>query len=226
MLGEIYWDEYPATHVKVTFRDSDVVILCEGKDSEYRSTFSGRIILALTLEEQVVQGTIQYKYENGSEETTEYKLVGAFDDDSFELFEGDWIENDEHFQFDALLERPLLERKTESDSSEQASTPNSIETALMKQGEEDSVEVESSADSDNQYESDVEETTKKPHLNRHGANRKRVVRADARVRTIQRSIELYYGLPQGSVRLVNPDRSIIHPSAKIRTLRERWTFDE
>ena len=67
MLGEIYWDEYPATQVKVTFRDSDVVVLCEGKDSEYRSTFSGRIILALTLEEQVVQGTIQYKYENGTE---------------------------------------------------------------------------------------------------------------------------------------------------------------
>lgn len=226
MLGEIYWNEYPATHVKVTFRDSDVVILCEGKDSEYRSTFSGRIILALTLEEQVVQGTIQYKYENGSEETTEYKLVGAFDDDSFELFEGDWIESDEHFRFDALLERPVLEKAIPSDSGEQVNNHNCIETHLLKQGEEVSVDVESSADSDNQYESDVEETTKKPHLSRHGANRQRVVRADARVRTIQRSVELYYGLPQGSVRFVNPDRSIIHPSAKIRTLRERWTFDE
>ena len=61
---------------------------------------------------------------------------------------------------------------------------------------------------------------------RIGANRQRATRSDARVRTIQRKIELYYGLPQGSVRLVNPDRSIIHPSAKIRTLRERWMFDE
>ncbi|MFO1411898.1 MAG: hypothetical protein U1F13_06795 [Acinetobacter parvus] len=54
---------------------------------------------------------------------------------------------------------------------------------------------------------------------RIGANRQRATRSDARVRTIQRKIELYYGLPQGSVRLVNPDRPIIHPSAKIRTLR-------
>lgn len=221
MLGEIYWDEYPATQVKVTFRDSDVVILCEGKDSEYRSTFSGRIILALTLEEQVVQGTIQYKYENGTEETTEYRLVGAFEDDSFELFEGDWIEHDEHFQFDALLERPVLEKMTEPESGE----PNSIEASLLKQDGDDSVEVESSADFNKQYERDVEGTIKKPYLNRHGANRQRATRSDARVRTIQRKIELYYGLPQGSVRLVNPDRSIIHPSAKIQTLRERWMFD-
>jgi len=221
MLGEIYWDEYPATQVKVTFRDSDVVVLCEGKDSEYRSTFSGRIILALTLEEQVVQGTIQYKYENGTEETTEYKLVGAFEDDSFELFEGDWIEHDEHFQFDALLERPVLEKMTETESGE----PNSIEASLFKQDRDDSVEVASSADFNKQYERDVQGTIKKPHLNRHGANRQRATRSDARVRTIQRKIELYYDLPQGSVRLVNPDRSIIHPSAKIRTLRERWMFD-
>lgn len=221
MLGEVYWDEYPATQVKVTFRDSDVVVLCEGKDSEYRSTFSGRIILALTLEEQVVQGTIQYKYENGTEETTEYKLVGAFEDDSFELFEGDWIEHDEHFQFDALLERPVLEKMTETESGE----PNSIEASLFKQDRDDSVEVASSADFNKQYERDVQGTIKKPHLNRHGANRQRATRSDARVRTIQRKIELYYDLPQGSVRLVNPDRSIIHPSAKIRTLRERWMFD-
>lgn len=221
MLGEIYWDEYPATQVKVTFRDSDVVVLCEGKDSEYRSTFSGRIILALTLEEQVVQGTIQYKYENGTEETTEYKLVGAFEDDSFELFEGDWIEHDEHFQFDALLERPVLEKMTETESGE----PNSIEASLFKQDRDDSVEVASSADFNKQYERDVQGTIKKPHLNRHGANRQRATRSDARVRTIQRKIELYYDLPQGSVRLVNPDRSIIHLSAKIRTLRERWMFD-
>lgn len=221
MLGEIYWDEYPATQVKVTFRDSDVVVLCEGKDSEYRSTFSGRIILALTLEEQVVQGTIQYKYENGTEETTEYKLVGAFEDDSFELFEGDWIEHDEHFQFDALLERPVLEKMTETESGE----PNYIEASLFKQDRDDSVEVASSADFNKQYERDVQGTIKKPHLNRHGANRQRATRSDARVRTIQRKIELYYDLPQGSVRLVNPDRSIIHPSAKIRTLRERWMFD-
>ena len=140
---------------------------------------------------------------------------------SFELFEGDWIEHDEHFQFDALLERPVLEKMTETESGE----PNSIEASLFKQDRDDSVEVASSADFNKQYERDVQGTIKKPHLNRHGANRQRATRSDARVRTIQRKIELYYDLPQGSVRLVNPDRSIIHPSAKIRTLRERWMFD-
>lgn len=56
--------------------------------------------------------------------------------------------------------------------------------------------------------------------------RQRAARSDARVRKIQRSIELYYGLPQGSVKLINPDKSIIHPSAKIGTLRERWLFED
>ena len=211
MFNEVYWDEYPATQVKATFRESDVVILCEGKDSEYRSTFSGRIVLALTLEEQIVQGTIQYKYEDGSEETADYKLIGAFDDDSFELFEGDWIENDEHYRFDALLERPVLEKTIQPDNnSEHENNLGSIETSVSLE----------------QHDNNVEETSKKPYLDRHGANRRRAVRGDARVRTTQRSIELYYGLPEGSVRLVNPDRSIIHPSAKIKTVRARWTFDE
>ena len=71
---------------------------------------------------------------------------------------------------------------------------------------------------------EIEQSLK--YRERFGSNRKRATRSDARVRTVQRSIELYYGLPEGSVRLVNPDRNIIHPSAKIRTLRERWSSDE
>lgn len=64
------------------------------------------------------------------------------------------------------------------------------------------------------------------YAERSGVSCKRATRSDVWVRTVQRSIELYYGLPEGSVRLVNPDRSIIHPSAKIRTLRERWFSNE
>ena len=60
--------------------------------------------------------------------------------------------------------------------------------------------------------------------------RQRATRSDARVRKIQRSIELYYGLPQGSVRLVNPDKTLIHPSAggvsKSMLKQSRLNFDK
>ena len=61
------------------------------------------------------------------------------------------------------------------------------------------------------------------YAERSGVSCKRATRSDVWVRTVQRSIELYYSLPEGSVRL---DRSIIHPSEKIRMLRERWFSGE
>jgi hypothetical protein len=47
-------------------------------------------------------------------------------------------------------------------------------------------------------------------------------RDDVRVGYYQRKIERLLSLPEGSVKLVNPDRSISHPAQLIGTLRGRW----
>jgi len=207
MLGEIYWDEFPAKVTRVVRADDEVFILFEGKISEFKSVQSGRIVLKRTTEFQDMRGIIAYKDESGSF-NLDYNLSGAFEDDSFELFSGNWVEEGQNYKFDILLEPEEKELDISqqceqiTESAEEISTKKLPETAP----------------------SEIEQSLK--YTERFGANRKRAMRSDARVRTVQRSIELYYGLPEGSVRLVNPDRSIIHPSAKIRTLRERWTFDE
>lgn len=47
-------------------------------------------------------------------------------------------------------------------------------------------------------------------------------RSDVRVGYYQRKIERLLSLPEGSVKLVNPDRSISHPAQLIGSLRDRW----
>lgn len=202
-MNEIYWDEYPSNSVSLTIQNDVLVLLFEGKSSEYRDSFSGKITLGLHLEEQNVVGTLLYCYKDGSKEEVTYNLIGAFEDDSWEFFTGTWEENGENYQFDALLERV------------EKFTPN-VEAIE----EFDSVEDTSKAQSGNRN------IQVRNISERHGAMRQRAARSDARVRKIQRSIELYYGLPQGSVRLVNPDKTLIHPSAKIGTLRDRWITEE
>ena len=154
-----------------------------------------------------MKGTVAYKDESGNF-NLDYNLSGAFEDDSYELFSGNWVEEGENYKFDILLEP---EEKALDISQQDEQITESAEEIPTKE----LLEI---------APSEIEQNLK--YTERFGANRKRATRSDARVRTVQRSIELYYGLPEGSVRLVNPDRSIIHPSAKIRTLRERWSFDE
>lgn len=200
-MNEIYWDEYPSSSVSLTIQNDVLVLLFEGKSSEYRDFFSGKITLGLHLEEQNVVGTLLYCNKDGSKKEVTYKLIGAFEDDSWEFFTGTWEENGENYQFDALLElvekfTPNVEIIEEFDNVEDSSKPRSAKVQAKNISE------------------------------RYGAMRQRATRSDARVRKIQRSIELYYGLPQGSVRLVNPDKTLIHPSAKIGTLRDRWITEE
>jgi len=202
-MNEIYWNNYPSSAVNLTLENEKFFLIFEGKSSEYGSHFSGKITLHKNLNEQVATGSIYYQYENGSQETFPYKLIGAFEDDSWEFFTGTWEENCEIYPFDALLEVVELE---ELELKVLETTENIIEV-----------------DSLHNYK---EEKKAKKVSERLGAMRQRAARSDARVRKIQRSMELYYGLPQGSVRLVNPDRTLIHPSAKIGTLRDRWISEE
>lgn len=52
--------------------------------------------------------------------------------------------------------------------------------------------------------------------------RKRAVRSDARVGSIRTTIEEVFGLPEGSVRLCDPEGNSLRADARIRTLRRRW----
>ena len=201
-MNEIFWENYPSSSVKLTIKDDRLFLLFEGKSVEYGRYFSGKIELRLSLEEQVASGLIQYRYQDGLEEEFTYKLTGAFEDDSWEYFTGNWEENGEIENFEALLEF------NEQEISNLINTESNNEIIDL---------------SDNETRINI---TKKKNIERQGAMRQRAARSDARVRKIQRSIELYYGLPQGSVKLINPDKSIIHPSAKIGTLRERWLFED
>ena len=201
-MNEIYWDGFRSNEVKLTIKDDIIFLLFEGKSSEYRNYFSGKMELELSLEEQTVSGLIHYRYQDGSEKELVYVLIGAFEDDSWEYFTGNWEENGEIEAFEALLEvdEPEALKVVDTDIDNQSAGYNLVETPIS--------------------------IAQKKTSDRHGAMRQRAARSDARVRKIQRSIELYYGLPQGSVKLVNPDKSIIHPSAKIGTLRGRWMIDD
>lgn len=215
MLGEIYWNALPAKVTRIGKKDNEIFVLFEGKINGYGRVQSGRIVLNMTTEFQVVHGVVEYHDEHGDFDLN-YVLEGNFEDDSYEMFSGSWREEGHNYQFDILLE--LEERDLSSLATE---LPNDESIIVDEEIHNEQTLVENSEDSN----LNNEESGQASYL-RVGANRQRATRSDARVRTIQRKIELYYGLPQGSVRLVNPDRSIIHPSAKIRTLRERWMFDE
>ncbi|ESK53428.1 hypothetical protein [Acinetobacter tjernbergiae] len=214
MLGEIYWNNLPAKVTRIGKKDNEIFILFEGKINGYGLVQSGRIVLKMTTEFQVVHGAVEYHDESRYFDSS-YVLEGNFEDDSYEMFSGNWLEEGHNYQFDILLEfdeRGLPSLATELERDE------SIAIDIDE-------EIHNDQDFVNSNLNDEENRQALGYL-RADANRQRATRSDARVRTIQRKIELYYGLPQGSVRLVNPDRSIIHPSAKIRTLRERWMFDE
>ena len=50
----------------------------------------------------------------------------------------------------------------------------------------------------------------------------RVVRADASVGSICKKIEEVFGVPEGAVKLCDPDGRPLRKDAKIATLRRRW----
>lgn len=71
-----------------------------------------------------------YCNKDGSKKEVTYKLIGAFEDDSWEFFTGTWEENGENYQFDALLElvekfTPNVEIIEEFDNVEDSSKPRS-----------------------------------------------------------------------------------------------------
>lgn len=54
------------------------------------------------------------------------------------------------------------------------------------------------------------------------ARRTRSIRRDSTVRSAEREIERVFGLPTGSVRLVNPDGSDARSDKSIRALLSDW----
>lgn len=54
------------------------------------------------------------------------------------------------------------------------------------------------------------------------ARRKRSIRRDSSVGSAERQIERVFGLPEGSVRLVNPDRSNARSDKLIKAFLADW----
>jgi hypothetical protein len=54
------------------------------------------------------------------------------------------------------------------------------------------------------------------------AKRHRAARSDSTVGSVQRTIETLFKLPEGSVRLVNPDKTFLKSNQLIGSLRKRW----
>lgn len=205
MQYEINWDDLPATHVKATLHNDQLIVLFEGWNSEYRQKFSGRINLDLKLGKQQATGEVLYE-QFAEKEPVRFILNGEFLDESWEWFEGVWEESGESSHFD-LISDGVLEQPTTINQDRSDTVLTHLETVA------DTFESEQYID---------ELTQQSSRLQKDRFNRKRAARSDARVRSIQRKIELQYGLPVGSVKLCNPDRTIIRPDAKVGTLRERW----
>ena len=65
MLGEIYWNDLPAKVTRIGKKDNEIFILFEGKINGYGRVQSGRIVLKMTTEFQVVHGVVEYHDEHG-----------------------------------------------------------------------------------------------------------------------------------------------------------------
>ncbi|ENU25913.1 hypothetical protein [Acinetobacter modestus] len=82
----------------------------------------------MTTEFQVVQGVVEYNDENGNFDLN-YVLEGNFEDDSYEMFSGNWREEGHNYQFDILLEfdeKDLPSLATESKSDESMTVDDEI----------------------------------------------------------------------------------------------------
>lgn len=67
-----------------------------------------------------------------------------------------------------------------------------------------------------------EEEMPKETKREQNPSRFRLARNDASIESIQRTIESKFGIPAGSVRLVNPNGRKIRANATVGTLRENW----
>lgn len=209
MNFEIYWDNEQAVRVDSRLLDNALVLHFLYTNAEYKRKGEGVIRLALTLEQQYIEGTIAYG-NLVDEINSSYQLSGKFEDDSWEVFQGKWVEDGQIFQFDAIADIDEQNLNISDHYNLNAVIPESHQFNTEVLNQQADIEV-------------VPEANKEIAIPyRHSFNRQRAARSDARVRTIQRKIELQYGLPEGSVKICNPDKTIISPLAKVRTLRERW----
>lgn len=72
---------------------------------------------------------------------------------------------------------------------------------------------------------DIATSGSNPDLNSKGIyTRHRAARSDARVGSMRSTIEDVFGLPEGSVKLCDPEGNSLRADARIGTLRRRWEF--
>lgn len=91
--------------------------------------------------------------------------------------------------------------------------------------DEDNLTGEDEGDSDGDQPADASTCTTSPESNTKRRKVLNAARDDVSVGYYQRKIERLLSLPIGSVKLINPDRSISHSGQLIGSLRRRWEND-
>ena len=130
MLGEIYWDGRPTKITRVISSNDEFIILFNGYSTEYRQDFSGRVVLNKTTEFQTSKGDIEYTDLTGKF-SLDYALEGSFEDDSYEMFSGNWKEEGDIYQFEISLEPEVHELEVSKKDEQIIELANKIENSMI-----------------------------------------------------------------------------------------------
>lgn len=221
---------FASAKARILYEKELMVLRFFGETIEYREKFEGVVRLKLTTEEQEVNGTLIISDLDTKNDAFTYRLNGRFLDDSWQDFEGQWEDNQRLYNVTISYVGADNHLKIEYPPLESSQLPSAIEP-IITDTQIKLLEVNLNDDKEI-FDEEIKPVVSNninaiPRINIESSAdgrfiRHRATRSDARVRSIQRKMELHFGLPEGSVKLCKPDRSIIHPSAKIRTLRGFW----
>jgi hypothetical protein len=193
MSSELYWNHTPAGFVSLYCQKGELLVFFEGTINETDQRYFGHIALKQTLEQQSIFGTIEYKTLGREVERFPYHLVGHFQDESWEIFKGEWLESDDTYEFNAIFE------------------PMSCVEDRQK-------ELRAQWDYHDLFNSNINNSLTMARQKRVSPN---LADPSMSISSVQRSMELSYGLPQGCVQLIYPDRSI-SLKTNVGKLRKRW----
>lgn len=197
MSNELYWDHTPAGFVSLYCQQGELLVFFEGATSEKNQRYFGHIALKQTLDQQVISGTIEYKTLDHDIERFHYQLIGCFESETWEIFKGEWFENDEVYELNAIFEP-------------------------MSRVEDRQKELRAQWDYQVLFNPQLHNSftmARQKQVSQHLAD------SSLSISSVQRSIELAYGLPQGSVQLVDPDHSDRLAQSNVGKLRKLWTMD-
>ena len=76
-MNEIYWDEYPSSSVSLTIQNDVLVLLFEGKSSEYRDFFSGKITFIASKADSSLNFPVEIEITNNASKDLKAGMYGT-----------------------------------------------------------------------------------------------------------------------------------------------------